>query len=72
MTNTLENTRLLLTLREAAEQLAVSDRVLWQLAKDRVIPSVRVGPRGLRFSLEALRKWIAEQEQKSAGVQPAA
>lgn len=72
MTNTLENARLLLTLREAAEQLAVSDRVLWQLAKNRVIPSVRVGPRGLRFSRDSLQKWIVEQENNSAGVQPAA
>lgn len=59
--------KLLLTLREAAEQLAVSERTLWTLAKEKAIPSIRVGPRGLRFRFEALQEWILKQEQQSAG-----
>lgn len=64
--------KLLLTLREAAEQLAVSERTLWSLAKQKAIPSIRVGPRGLRFRFESLQNWILKQEQQPAEQEPAA
>jgi excisionase family DNA binding protein len=50
--------QLLLTPREAAKALAVSERTLWQLTKDGTIPAVHVG-RSVRYSLEGLRAWIA-------------
>jgi excisionase family DNA binding protein len=56
---------MLFTLREAAEALGVSQRTLWGLAKNKQIRSVRVGPRGLRFSPAALQAFIEKQEQLS-------
>ena len=61
-TATATQPKLLLTLFEAANAMNVSERTLWQLAKTKQIPSVRVGPRGLRFRLAALEKWIEKQE----------
>ena len=39
----------LLRPKEAAEQLAISERSLWQLTKDHVIPCVKLG-RSVRYS----------------------
>lgn len=55
--------RLLLTSREAAKALAVSERTLWQLTAPRgPILSIRVGKRGVRYSLSTLTKWIESQQ----------
>jgi excisionase family DNA binding protein len=54
--------RLLLTARDAARALAVSERTLWGLTSPRgPIRSVRVGERSVRYSVDDLREWIAQQ-----------
>lgn len=61
--NTIANQiRLLLKPKEAAEALAVSERTLWQLTKDRIIPCVRIG-RAVRYDLAQLQGWIANQRE---------
>jgi excisionase family DNA binding protein len=53
---------LLLTAREAAKALAVSEKTLWTLTTPRgPIPAIRVGERSLRYSVRALEEWIARQ-----------
>ena len=51
----------LLTVREAAELLRISERTLFTLTKDRQIPSVRVG-RGVRYVEQDLARWIEAQK----------
>lgn len=46
----------ILTLAEAAEFLKVSERTLWQLAKDGQIPHGKVG-RQYRFEKSRLASW---------------
>lgn len=56
--------RLLLSAREAARQLGISERTLWGLTQPRgTIPAVRIGVRIL-YSRESLVQWIAEQAAK--------
>ena len=57
--------RLLLSPKEAAQALAISERTLWQMGKDGVIASIRVG-RSVRYPVAALERWIEEQVEKSA------
>ena len=57
--------RLLLSPKEAAQAMAISERNLWQLTQDGVIDSVRVGKRSIRYSVATLEKWIAKQEQST-------
>jgi len=57
-TNTTDRTALLLRPREAAADLAISDRQLWDLEKRGAIPSRRIG-RSVRFSRDELEAWIA-------------
>jgi excisionase family DNA binding protein len=49
--------QLLIIPREAAKALAISERTLWQLTKDGVIPCVRIG-RSVRYDLRDLQAWI--------------
>ncbi len=61
MFKTRSETRLepmLLTCRQAAELLSISERTLWQLTKDGKIPVVKVG-RSVRYDPADLRAWIA-------------
>lgn len=63
--------RLLLTPKQAAAALAVSERTLWQLCKDGELRCVRIG-RAVRYDLGELQSWIArklehEESAKSAG-----
>jgi hypothetical protein len=57
--------RLLLKSREAAETLGdISERQLWARTQPRgPIPCVRIG-NSVRYSLEALRRFIESQEQE--------
>ena len=55
--------RLLLTPPEAARALGICERTLWQLTRDGVIDSVRVGTRSIRYSVTTLEKWIEKQEK---------
>jgi excisionase family DNA binding protein len=55
-----EPLRLLLTVREAAHALAVSERSLWTLTRKGLVPCVRLG-RSVRYSLDDLRAFIEAQ-----------
>jgi predicted DNA-binding transcriptional regulator AlpA len=60
--------RLLLTARDAARALAVSERTLWGLTQPRgPIPCVRVGARSVRYSVADLEHWIAQQRAGPPG-----
>lgn len=55
---------LLLTPRDAARSLAVSERTLWSLSQPRgPIPVVRVSARTVRYSTDTLARYIAEREK---------
>ena len=53
--------QLLLTPRQAAAALSISERNLWGLTKSGAIPSIKLG-RLVRYRPESLRAWLAEQE----------
>jgi excisionase family DNA binding protein len=55
-----ETPRLLLTARDAAAALAISERKLWELTNGGVIKAVRIG-RSVRYARAALEEFIAEQ-----------
>lgn len=56
---------LLLTPREAAAALSISERSLWALTKSGEVPAVKFG-RSVRYSVETLRRIIAERQATSA------
>ena len=58
--------KLLLSVREAAQALAVSERTLWQMTKDGVNGSIKVVTRSVRYPVAVLERWIEEQMEKSA------
>jgi len=51
-------TRLAYSYREAAQQLGVCERVVWQLCRDGMIKTARIG-RSVRIPAEALREYLA-------------
>ena len=51
---------LLLTAREAAAALAISERKLWELTSGGIIRVVRIG-RSVRYSRVALEEFVAAQ-----------
>jgi len=53
--------RLLLRPREAAQALGISERTLWGSG----IPRIRVGKRGIRYSIDDLKRWIDSQRSGS-------
>lgn len=57
-----ETNRLLLTEAQAATALGVSRRTLFSLRSDGKIPFVRIG-KCIRYSVEALKEWIANQNE---------
>ena len=62
-----ENTKLLLSAREAAIALSVSEKTLWTNSCPRgTIPVVRFG-RSVRYSVEALREFIVQQQSAHDG-----
>jgi excisionase family DNA binding protein len=62
MNASIQETRLLLTVAEAAKALAVS---VWTLTNRGELPAVRIG-RAVRYSIDDLRAWI--DRRKSGGV----
>ncbi len=58
---------LLLTARQAAQALAISERSLWQLTHDGLMPVVRVG-RSVRYDPRDLREFIENQKAPSDSV----
>jgi excisionase family DNA binding protein len=59
---------LLLTCRQAAKILSISERTLFSLTKSREIPAVRFGGRNVRYDPADLRAWIdsAKKSQESS------
>ena len=61
---TTDRPKLLLTAREAADALSVSERTLWSMTYPRGdLRPTRIG-RGVRYSVSELQRWIAAQEQQ--------
>ena len=59
--------KLLITPREAAETLSVCEKTLWSLTAPRgPIRCVRLG-RSVRYSVDALREFIAGQHSATSG-----
>jgi len=54
---------LLVTAREAARLLSISERSLWQLSKDGAIPAVRIG-RAVRYDPRDLQACIERSKQR--------
>jgi excisionase family DNA binding protein len=65
MTSTLPTDKLLLTAREAAAALSISERTLWTLTKCGAIAHVRAGRRVL-YSPADLAAWIDRQRSGEA------
>jgi excisionase family DNA binding protein len=63
----IDSVPMLLNVRQAAERMGISDRMLWQLTHDRKIPHVRIGRRVL-YAAADLAAWIDSQKQ---GCRPA-
>lgn len=63
----------LLTAREVSQVLQVTPARVYELARERAIPTVRIGERQVRFDEAALREWIANggrlQAQEIEGTQ---
>lgn len=53
--------RFLLTPRETAKRLAISERHLFELTRTGQLPCVRVG-RNVRYSVETIQKWVRDTE----------
>jgi excisionase family DNA binding protein len=60
MSVTDQDTRLLLTAREAAAALSISARKLWSLTASGEVPHVRIG-RAVRYPVDELAEWIAQR-----------
>jgi excisionase family DNA binding protein len=63
----------LLTAKEVSQVLQVKPARVYELAREQVIPSVRLGERQVRFDEAALREWIArggaaQENQHQPGV----
>jgi predicted DNA-binding transcriptional regulator AlpA len=57
---------LLVTSRQAARLLSISEKTLWSLSSPRgPIPTVRVGVRSVRYSVASLRDWVSGQQAES-------
>jgi len=52
---------LLLTPAEAAKALKISERKLWTLTNQKLVPHIRIG-KSVRYRPESLRIWLAQQE----------
>lgn len=57
---------LLLTSREAAKAMNISERTLWTLTQAGEIPRVPFGSRGYRYDPEDLKAWIARRKTSAS------
>ena len=57
----IDDSRFLLSTRETAKRLSISDRHLFSLTKSGILPCVRVGTRVL-YSVETIKQWMRESE----------
>jgi len=60
-----ESACLLMTSRETAAVLRVCEKTLYTMTKSGEIRSIHIG-RGVRYSMEDIKKWIAAQSQKQS------
>lgn len=51
--------RQLLTAEQAGERLQLSKWRMYELAREGLVPCVRIGERQIRFTEQALDEWIA-------------
>jgi excisionase family DNA binding protein len=70
MATATQQTREILTLREAADFLRISDRTAWGMAKAGELPSFRAGSQ-LRFLRPLLRQWAESGGSERKGVNDA-
>jgi excisionase family DNA binding protein len=56
---------LLVTAREAARMLSLSERTVWGLSKAGELPTVRIG-RSVRYDPRDLQAWIERSKQRQA------
>ncbi len=61
-----ERGRLLMTAQEAAEELGVCSKVVYDLTHRADFPTVKIGRRTL-ISREGLAEWVRSQEQNRGG-----
>lgn len=59
--NSAATERLLLTRRECAQVLGLSERTVYELTKSGALPSVRFGARGVRYPVDAVKRAIDSQ-----------
>jgi excisionase family DNA binding protein len=64
-TDTVLIAAILVDAREAARRLAISPRTLWQLTKDRTVPSIRIG-KCVRYRVADLDEWTRREVLKGA------
>jgi len=62
MTGQVQSQRLLITAREAAAALAISERTLWELTHCGKLPALRIG-RAVRYRPADLEKWVEQQQR---------
>ena len=60
--------KLLLTTREAAAALSISERKLWSLMANHEITCCRIG-RSVRYDISDLRQFVEEQKQRASNEQ---
>lgn len=53
--------KLLLTAKEAAQSLAISERTLWELTRRGEIPRLKIGA-SVRYDLRDLQAWIDKKK----------
>jgi excisionase family DNA binding protein len=56
--------RLLITCRQAAQLLSVSERHLFAMTQSGQLPCVRLG-KCVRYEIDKLRQWLADRVQQS-------
>ena len=61
MTDAPDNGRMLMTYRQCAEAMAVSEKTIWSLCKAGQLPVIRIG-RACRISRRSLDRFITERE----------
>jgi excisionase family DNA binding protein len=61
MTTETPEHQLLLTIRQAAQRLAIGERTLWELTRRGAIPCVRIG-RAVRYTPGDLQAYITRQK----------
>jgi excisionase family DNA binding protein len=56
---------LLMTPKQAAKALSISERTLWGMTVPRgPLPAIKIGRRGVRYAVADLQAWIESQNQK--------